>query len=79
MAGSHMSPIPGDSIGVVPSNDSALVEGLLQRLGWDGDQVFSVGSSDEGSGSEKLLQHLGWPCSLRHALLHGCDVASVPR
>ena len=68
---------PGDSIGVMPHNDAQLVEGLLQHLQQDGDQVFSIASSsDDGA---KLLQHLGWPCTLRHALTRGCDLTSIPR
>ncbi len=57
-------------------NDEALVDALLERLGVDGAGVFSVapaaggaaagGRNEQGS---RLLEHLGWPCTLRNALL----------
>ena len=28
---------------------------------------------------EKLLSHLNWPCTVRNALLHGCDLTTPPR
>lgn len=75
--GSGMQYQPGDSIGFLPHNDAQLVEGVLSHLRQDGDQVFSIASS---SGEDaKLLQHLGWPCSLRRALTVGCDLTSIPR
>jgi len=68
---------PGDSVGVLPHNSPHLVQGLLQHLGQSGNQVFSIASS---SGDDtKLLQHLGWPCTLEHALSCGCDLTSIPR
>jgi hypothetical protein len=39
---------PGDSIGVLPQNDPALVAALLERLGLEGDAVFSVVPAGEG-------------------------------
>jgi hypothetical protein len=52
------------------------VDGLLERLGAGGGRVFNVapaassdGSAAEGAGGGRLLEHLGWPCSLRMALL----------
>lgn len=75
--GSGMQYQPGDSIGVLPHNNAQLVEGVLRHLGQDGDQVFSIAcvSGDDA----KLLQHLGWPCSLRRALTLSCDLTSIPR
>ena len=75
--GSGMQYQPGDSIGVLPHNTPELVNGILQHLGQDGQQVFSVASSS-GDGAV-LLQHLHWPCSLEGALTAGCDLTSVPR
>lgn len=75
--GSGMQYQPGDSIGLLPHNDAQLVEGVLSHLGQAGDQVFSIACS---SGEDaQLLQHLGWPCSLRWALTTGCDLTSIPR
>lgn len=53
------------------------MDGLLERLGAGGGRVFSVApaDSDGGDGAEgaasggHLLEHLGWPCTLRTALL----------
>lgn len=64
---------PGDSIGIAVHNDAALVEGLLKRLGVEGDRVFSVVPAEQqggggGAGGGKLLPHLQWPCTLKHAL-----------
>ena len=78
-AGSGMAPTPGDSLGIIASNDAQLVEAVLSRLGWNGDRVFAVAPASSSDAGQKLLQHLHWPCSLRHALTHGCDIASVPR
>ena len=40
--GSGLRWAPGDAVGVVPENDPAVVAALLQRLGADGDAVFTV-------------------------------------
>ena len=52
-------------------NEAALVEAVLQRLGADGDAVFSVEPAAPAGGAEggRLLPHLNWPCTLRSALL----------
>jgi sulfite reductase alpha subunit-like flavoprotein len=75
IGGSFMSYWPGDSIGVSPRNDPALVDFLLTRLRADGAAVFSVapadnddGGPDAAAGVERLLPHLKWPCTLREAL-----------
>ncbi|GAQ83041.1 NADP/FAD dependent oxidoreductase [Klebsormidium nitens] len=81
---------PGDSLGVLPENRPELVDGLLERLGADGGRVFSVAAVDDvgtgqGDGSAdvaggaRLLGHVGWPCTLREALLRHCDVTAVAR
>ncbi|KAK9818129.1 hypothetical protein WJX72_007597 [[Myrmecia] bisecta] len=100
VSGSGMAYHPGDSLGLLPENDPALVDGLLARLGQDGAAIFSVrpvgspadsaapatssagsagSASSEASGAPRLLPHLRWPCTLRWALLHGCDLTSAPR
>jgi NADPH-ferrihemoprotein reductase len=83
VAGSGMRYIPGDSIGVLPCNDPALVDALLVRLGQDGSRVFSVAalgsSAAPAAPGPRLLPHLKWPCTLRHAFLVGCDLTSTPR
>ena len=75
--GSGMQYQPGDSIGLQPHNSPQLVQGVLQHLGQDGSQVFSIAST---SGDDlQLLQHLRWPCSLNQALTAACDLTSIPR
>jgi sulfite reductase (NADPH) flavoprotein alpha-component len=51
VAGSGISYSAGDSLAVAPANSPQLVEALLQRLGLDGDRVFSVQAA-EGQGGE---------------------------
>ena len=79
LEGSGISYQPGDSIGVSPLNADALVDGLLSRLGEDGSRRFEVLPADESTAADKLLPHLGCPCTLRQALQSGCDLTSVPR
>ena len=66
------------------------MDGLLERLGAGGGRVFSVapapspdGPAAQDSSGGRLLEHLGWPCSLRTALLVSMSVVSsnvaVPR
>lgn len=77
----------GDSLGVLPENRPELVDGLLERLGADSRRVFSVAAVDDVStglgadvaGGARLLGHVGWPCTLREALLRHCDVTAVAR
>ncbi|KAL4447522.1 hypothetical protein ABPG75_004741 [Micractinium tetrahymenae] len=47
ISGSSMRYSPGDSLGVLPENDPALVQALLERLGLDGDAVFDVAPAEE--------------------------------
>ena len=79
VSGSFMSYWPGDSLGVRPRNDPAMVDGLLKRLDADGAAVFSVAPAGEDEDGEagveggegasapvkRLLPHLNWPCTLR--------------
>ncbi|CAI7869285.1 unnamed protein product [Closterium sp. NIES-53] len=90
----------GDSVGVVSSNDAAMVEQLLARLGVDGERVFSLvdaestetgasagSAASAGSGavaraaaaSSRDGGHIPARCTLRHALLHCCDVKGTPK
>ena len=75
ISGSFMSYWPGDSVGMSPRNDPAIVDALLTRLRADGAAVFSVapvddddGGPEAAAGVERLLPHLKWPCTLREAL-----------
>lgn len=46
------------------------MDALLKRLGADGGAVLSVEAAD-GSEGGRLLPHLNWPCTLRHAFKVG--------
>ena len=76
---------PGDSIGVCPENDPALVDALLQRIGVAPDDVITaiVALSDQEledtSAAERPLSHLKWPCTVRAAFSRGVDLTSPPR
>ena len=69
---------PGDSLGVSPLNDDAMVDSLLTRLELDGGRLFEVVAAEDGS-QQGLLPHLGCPCSLRTAFQRGVDITSPPR
>eukprot|EP00898_Chlorokybus_atmophyticus_P003130 jgi/Chlat1/3818/Chrsp26S03971 len=60
ISGSGLKYVPGDSIAVLPVNDTKLVDLLLKRLDLDGRALFSVEAAD-GS-KEALLPHLHTPC-----------------
>lgn len=64
LAGSGMTYLPGDALGVHPVNDPALVDLILARLG--------------ASGDEPLPGKTG-PSTLRHVLLHEYDITSPSR
>ncbi|WP_423802460.1 assimilatory sulfite reductase (NADPH) flavoprotein subunit [Neobacillus sp. SAB-20_R2A] len=46
LEGSGLSFEPGDSLGIYPDNDPALVERLLQELTWNPDEVVTVKQGD---------------------------------
>eukprot|EP00899_Mesostigma_viride_P019348 jgi/Mesvir1/27414/Mv07211-RA.2 len=80
VTGSGLTYLPGDAVGVLPENDPAGVQPLIERLGLDGGAVFSVGSR-EGSheSGAQLLSHIPPSCSVREAFLRYVDFTSVPR
>lgn len=46
VAGSGLDWAAGDAVGVLPANDPALVEGLLQHLGLEGGTVLDVAPAE---------------------------------
>ena len=73
---------PGDSLGVLPENDPALVDSLIDHLGLDKDACFSVKHKNidsESTPDTRALQHIRWPCSIRFAFLHGVDLTTPPK
>jgi NADPH-ferrihemoprotein reductase len=82
LGGSGIEYGPGDALGVLPCNSEALVDALVGRLGLDPGAVFEVAPAEAEAapaGAAPPLQHLGWPCTVRAALLRGCDLTSPPR
>ena len=74
---------PGDSLGVLPQNDPALVDALAARLGLDPNAVFELGWAEgqapSGSSSAPPLRHVRCPASVGAALTHAVDVTAPPR
>lgn len=42
LEGSGLSYAPGDSVGIFPENDQALVEALLEKTGWDEEEAVTI-------------------------------------
>ena len=82
---------PGDSIGVLPANDPALVARVADRLGLDLEARFDLlwaegheppPGAPGGSGSEPPpvpLPHIRRPATVRDALTHAVDLTSPAR
>jgi sulfite reductase (NADPH) flavoprotein alpha-component len=47
LEGSGLSYVPGDALGIFPSNDPELVASILEEMKWDGNVVVSVGKQGE--------------------------------
>lgn len=77
LEGSGLSYQPGDSLSIMPENDALLVDSLLKRLQLDPERQFELTARD--GGATGLLSHLGCPCTIRQALMKGCDLTSAPR
>ncbi|HEX6323132.1 MAG TPA: hypothetical protein VFZ36_05350 [Vicinamibacterales bacterium] len=65
LAGSGMTYLPGDALGVHPENDPALVDLILKRLG--------------ASGDEPMDDRFKQPSTFRALLLHEYDITSPSR
>lgn len=64
IAGSNLAFRPGDSVAVLPSNDAALVDRILGKLGAQGDEEFADARS-------------GRSTTLRDYLLHKANISKV--
>jgi len=67
---------PGDSIGVMCPNQAPLVDALLARLGYVGEQAVSFTFADGQGGQE---QHLVRHKTVRDVLLWGLDLLQFPK
>ncbi|MEH7391354.1 sulfite reductase subunit alpha [Bacillus sp. JJ1503] len=47
LKGSGLSYVPGDALGIVPANDPELISSLLEEMGWDGEEIVTVGKQGE--------------------------------
>ncbi|KAK3274860.1 hypothetical protein CYMTET_16978 [Cymbomonas tetramitiformis] len=79
IAGSGVKYSPGDSLGVMPSNDPDLVNKILTRLGLDGEKRFSVCAAEGQQTEMALLPHIRTPCSIRSAFAHSVDITTALR
>jgi sulfite reductase alpha subunit-like flavoprotein len=68
---------PGDNIAILPSNDINSVKKLIERLGYEGDRVFSIGGNSVEN--VDLSCSLGDnKCTLELALLYFYDITHSP-
>lgn len=47
LEGSGLSYVPGDALGIIPSNDPELVASILEEMKWDEEAVVTVGKAGE--------------------------------
>ncbi|KAB2336291.1 sulfite reductase subunit alpha [Cytobacillus depressus] len=47
LKGSGLSYVPGDALGIVPENDPELVASLIKEMGWNEEEIVSVGKLEE--------------------------------
>ena len=47
LEGSGITYVPGDALGIYPENDSELVESLIQKMGWDSEELVTINKQGE--------------------------------
>ena len=47
LEGSGLTYEPGDALGIYPENDSELVESLIQKMGWDSEEIVTINKQGE--------------------------------
>ena len=47
LEGSGITYEPGDALGIYPENDSELVESLIQKMGWDSEELVTINKQGE--------------------------------
>jgi len=72
---------PGDSIGVVPQNNTELVQGIVSRLGLDSDAVFALNWKKEDTDEHAThpLPYIRTPCTVESAFTNYIDITGCPR
>jgi len=74
-----------DNLGILPKNDSAVVEAVANALNYDLNKVFNLHPSDENnndSSTTKKTKHalpFPTPCTVRECLERYCDLTGPPR
>lgn len=77
----HMSSLKyqtADNLGILPKNDSALVESVAKSLDFDLNQLFHLIPSAEESSTKHTLP-FPTPCTVRDCLERYCDLTGSPR
>ena len=77
LRGSSIHYQPGDSISLLPVNETSLVNELQVRLGVEGTATFDI-LSLEGEQLAAGLSHIPRPSTV-HQALQRCDITSAPR
>eukprot|EP00970_Alexandrium_tamarense_P008741 scaffold1678_cov287-Alexandrium_tamarense.AAC.7 len=70
-----------DNLGVLPKNDSSIVEAVASALKYDLDQRFTLQpntQSDEAASTKHTLP-FPTPCTVRECLTRYCDLSGPPR
>lgn len=74
--GSRIRYDSGDHVAVYPTNDSSIVNRLIELVGEEPDKVITLTNVDEDSSKKHPFP---CPCTYRTALSHYVDIASLPR
>ncbi|KAL7527801.1 hypothetical protein ACHAXR_002135 [Thalassiosira sp. AJA248-18] len=69
-----------DNLGILPKNDSSIVEMVANTLNYDLDQLFHLlPNAEHGDSSAKHSLPFPTPCTVRECLERYCDLTGPPR
>eukprot|EP00579_Thalassiosira_antarctica_P008626 CAMPEP_0201885002 /NCGR_PEP_ID=MMETSP0902-20130614/17667_1 /ASSEMBLY_ACC=CAM_ASM_000551 /TAXON_ID=420261 /ORGANISM="Thalassiosira antarctica, Strain CCMP982" /LENGTH=727 /DNA_ID=CAMNT_0048414025 /DNA_START=323 /DNA_END=2506 /DNA_ORIENTATION=+ len=71
-----------DNLGILPKNDSSVVESVAKALNYDLDRQFHLlpnTATDQGDASSKHTLPFPTPCTVRECLERYCDLTGPPR
>jgi len=74
--GSRIRYDAGDHVAIYPTNDTQIVDRLIELMNIDGDTIFTMNNLDEDSTKKHPFP---CPTSYRTALLHYVDIVALPR